>query len=947
MFENSSSRPWASARLRIRPALEILDRRRLLAAFVSVKSGDWFDETVWGGVLGSGIVPKAGDTATISSNQSVRIDRDAVIGDGRPTGSNVLIVNGRLEIDSTASLTVRGDVLASGSTGTNGQIHTSGDLVIDGTASGTKHQVTVGAQHYTSAKLVFSGSPSDRASFRSTGAGTLNAAVVGGSSWFGGGRIEADRTDFVQIGDASRPLTSAWLTNSASSVLRLVDSAFIRGGMVGMTVAAPEASVIEIAHSRWESTASAVSLQIRTGTTPPIGARSVHDNRFDQRVQFFSVNHVSVDHNQFDRGYSITGVQPASWSWNLVHSDAVIGGEQAVVNATNNYIFNDRDFNPHPMSIGTPLDHTLTGNIFDMVYGEVGDLIVGGPRGGPATITVAGNIVLPNAAGRSPGKMVSPLQAGGTWVVEHNTVTSTSAEGPNASSGAAAYGENYEGNPGMYASVRSNLIYSPVGKGSILSRHVQGRVSDPLVDPSMGDYNGANSPVTEAINGVKEVYGPKGGYIDTSTNDRLVPMFTNTTGLGVHDVTAEPEFLDFTRNLATFDTAYLGRVAPDWQPNTSYAVGAIVSAESLGFYAGAEINFRAIAAHTSNASSSLLGKPGEAASWRSFWEFASVDAIRRETSAYDPSTRRATPRDLIEWVALGASPTNPAFQGAAHDGGDIGARPVVLRPTAIDQAIVVVAETLTPIALDAADPNSPASPLTYTLLDGPSHGTLSGSLENPSYEPDAGYTGADSFRYRVTNAFGLSSEATVNIDVVPAAAPEVVDLLVEVGSTWISVFSTARTLPWFGIDSLRFVFSTDVIVEADDLTVEGIDVPSYATSGFAYDSITRTATWTLAQAFDTDIVSLILDGDSLDGVHTPLGLLLGGGADFLRELEVLPGDVDGNGVVDAKDVNDVRNVIIGILPPSVFTDLDGDGVTDATDYDLVRRRTGRRLPARP
>jgi hypothetical protein len=35
---------------------------------------------------------------------------------------------------------------------------------------------------------------------------------------------------------------------------------------------------------------------------------------------------------------------------------------------------------------------------------------------------------------------------------------------------------------------------------------------------------------------------------------------------------------------------------------------------------------------------------------------------------------------VIKWIRAGYAPTNPAFMGAAHDGDDIGAVPVVFLP---------------------------------------------------------------------------------------------------------------------------------------------------------------------------------------------------------------------------------------------------------------------------
>jgi hypothetical protein len=60
-------------------------------------------------------------------------------------------------------------------------------------------------------------------------------------------------------------------------------------------------------------------------------------------------------------------------------------------------------------------------------------------------------------------------------------------------------------------------------------------------------------------------------------------------------------------------------------------------------------------------------------------------------------------------------------------------------------------------------------PLTFQLVSGPSHGTLSGTTPNLVYSPTAGFTGTDSFTFTVTDtAVHLTSTpATVTIAVVP------------------------------------------------------------------------------------------------------------------------------------------------------------------------------------
>ncbi len=72
------------------------------------------------------------------------------------------------------------------------------------------------------------------------------------------------------------------------------------------------------------------------------------------------------------------------------------------------------------------------------------------------------------------------------------------------------------------------------------------------------------------------------------------------------------------------------------------------------------------------------------------------------------------------------------------------------------------------VQLACSDPGAGA--LTYTVLSQPGHGSLGsvGASGAVSYTPAAGYVGADSFTYRAQAADGVSTAATVNINVVAA-----------------------------------------------------------------------------------------------------------------------------------------------------------------------------------
>ena len=119
----------------------------------------------------------------------------------------------------------------------------------------------------------------------------------------------------------------------------------------------------------------------------------------------------------------------------------------------------------------------------------------------------------------------------------------------------------------------------------------------------------------------------------------------------------------------------------------------------------------------------------------------------------------------------------------------------------------------------------------------------------------------------------------------------------------------------------------------------GVNVPSYSLSSVSYDPSTNDATFSLPSALDVDTLMLALDGATFADDPT-IGV-----NHFGANFAVLPGDVNGDGVVNSQDLVVVRNAILGTGDPSMigWADIDGDGVVNLTDYVAVRKRLGKRL----
>jgi hypothetical protein len=135
-------------------------------------------------------------------------------------------------------------------------------------------------------------------------------------------------------------------------------------------------------------------------------------------------------------------------------------------------------------------------------------------------------------------------------------------------------------------------------------------------------------------------------------------------------------------------------------------------------------------------------------------------------------------------------------------------------PTATDQAVEVREGRAMAVALSGTDPDGDR--LTFSIASGPAHGTVTGSGASRSYHPNAGYTGRDSFAFKVDDGRGGHDTATVSITIQADQAPAVTT----------STGSTPYTE-----DAPAVAVDPDVTVsDGDDATLDGASV--VITDGF-------------------------------------------------------------------------------------------------------------------
>jgi autotransporter-associated beta strand protein len=151
--------------------------------------------------------------------------------------------------------------------------------------------------------------------------------------------------------------------------------------------------------------------------------------------------------------------------------------------------------------------------------------------------------------------------------------------------------------------------------------------------------------------------------------------------------------------------------------------------------------------------------------------------------------------------------------------------PVNTAPVANSQSVITAENTALPITLTVSD--AELDQLTYILINGPAHGTLSGTAPNVTYTPVAGYSGPDSFTFKVNDGILDSAAATVGISVTTSSTTALVSSPVATGPYGSTASFTATVTAG----------ATGTVTFTDGVTVLGTVVLSSGTATFATSTL--------------------------------------------------------------------------------------------------------------
>ncbi|MCL1038530.1 Ig-like domain-containing protein [Shewanella submarina] len=308
-------------------------------------------------------------------------------------------------------------------------------------------------------------------------------------------------------------------------------------------------------------------------------------------------------------------------------------------------------------------------------------------------------------------------------------------------------------------------------------------------------------------------------------------------------------------------------------------------------------------------------------------------------------------------------------------------------PVADAQSVAVTEDVARVITLTSSD--SDGDTLTYSIVSSPADGTLSGTLPNITYTPDADFNGADSFTFKVNDGTEDSAAATVTLTIaavndLPTANAQSVTVTEDIAKaitlsgadvdgdnlTYSLVSSPSNgvltgTIPNFsytpnadynGADSFSFKVndgsgdSNTAMISIN--VVEKNDAP--VANSQTLELVQGTAVDILLGASDPEGQSLsylltsypeqgVLSGSEANLTYTPDANFSGSDSfNFIAndgELDsntavvtlVVLGDLDGDGIPDNQDADDDGDGIDDLTEGT--GDSDGDGIPDYRDTD--------------
>ena len=257
-------------------------------------------------------------------------------------------------------------------------------------------------------------------------------------------------------------------------------------------------------------------------------------------------------------------------------------------------------------------------------------------------------------------------------------------------------------------------------------------------------------------------------------------------------------------------------------------------------------------------------------------------------------------------------------------------------PVISSQPVSVTTNTGSTATFTAAATGSPAPTVQWQQNSGSGWTDIPGATST-SYSTVASGNNSTQFRAVFTNTFGsvTSSAASLTISTVANVSGTAVGWgtqtanLVDAGNGRLLPAGRTNDIPWLGITKITLTLDRSIA----SLTAANVTLKSAAGFSYSVASVTGSGTtWTInlggSGLVNPDKVTVTISSSTV--------------ASFSKRLDVLPGDVNDDGLVSSLDQMLVSRQLTGAY--IAFYDVDGTGTLTSNDVNLIKTRIGNKLP---
>ena len=249
-------------------------------------------------------------------------------------------------------------------------------------------------------------------------------------------------------------------------------------------------------------------------------------------------------------------------------------------------------------------------------------------------------------------------------------------------------------------------------------------------------------------------------------------------------------------------------------------------------------------------------------------------------------------------------------------------------PVAQNQYVTTLEDTPKTITLTGSDAD--LNPLTYSIVTGPAHGTLSGSAANRSYTPATNYNGSDSFTFTVNDGTATSGLATVVIGI-----SAVNDAPVALAQSLSTLESTALPITLTGTDPEGYAITYQLASSPTHGTLSGV-VPNLIYTPTALydggDSLSFTVTDSEGVVSVAATVSITISPVNQPPVALNRGVPVAVGSATGVVLDAT--DADNDPLTYSVLSQPMRGTLTGTAPNLTYTPVAGYNSTDSFTFKV-------------